>query len=74
MIGGGFGLAELGVAAVAEHWLRSGFLLSFLGASETDSLAWRKNFIQAFVERDLLQMGTRVPAAMVLRFWTMLAH
>jgi uncharacterized protein len=71
---GGFSLAELGVAAAAEHWLRGGFPLSFLAASEADSLAWRKSFIQTFVERDLLQMGVRVPAAMVLRFWTMLAH
>ena len=71
---GGFSLAELGVASLAEHWLRGGFPLSFLAASEADSLAWRKNFIQTFVERDLLQMGVRVPAAMVLRFWTMLAH
>ena len=71
---GGFSLAELGVAALAEHWLRGGFPLSFLAASEIDSLAWRKNFIQTFVERDLLQLGVRVPAATVLRFWTMLAH
>jgi hypothetical protein len=74
IIMGGFSLAELGAPALAEHWLRGGFPLSFLAASEADSLAWRKNFIQTFLERDLLQMGVRVPAATVLRFWTMLAH
>lgn len=70
----GFSLAEVGVAAQRPHWLRGGFPLSFLAASDADSLAWRKNFIQTFLERDLLQLGVRTPAATILRFWTMLAH
>lgn len=74
IIMGGFSLTELGAEASAEHWLRGGFPRSFLAASEVDSLAWRKEFVQTFVERDLLQLGVRVPAATVLRFWTMLAH
>ena len=48
----GFNLAEVGVEALSQHWLRGGFPLSFLAGSETDSLAWRKNFIQTFLERD----------------------
>jgi hypothetical protein len=71
---GGFSLAEVGVSAHRQHWLRGGFPLSFLAPSEADSLAWRKNFIQTFLERDLLQHGVRTPAATILRFWTMLAH
>ena len=71
---GGFCLAEVGLDARTEHWLRGGFPLSFLAPSETDSLAWRKNFIQTFLERDLPQLGIRVPAYTMLRFWTMLAH
>ena len=71
---GGFSLAEVGLEASGQHWLRGGFPLSFLAASETDSLAWRKNFIQTFLERDLLQLGVKTPAATLLRFWTMLAH
>jgi hypothetical protein len=70
----GFSLAELGVEMQSRHWLRGGFPLSFLAASETDSLAWRKNFVQMFLERDLPQWGVRIPAATLLRFWTMLAH
>lgn len=70
----GFSLAEVGVEVQSRHWLRGGFPLSFLAASETDSLAWRKNFIQMFLERDLPQWGVRIPAATLLRFWTMLAH
>ncbi len=70
----GFGLAELGEDAVSQHWLRGGFPLSYLANSEPDSLAWRKNFIQTFLDRDLPQWGIRVPSATLLRFWTMLAH
>ena len=70
----GFCLAEVGLDTMSKHWLRGGFPLSFLAPSETDSLAWRKNFIQTFLERDLPQLGIRVPAYTMLRFWTMLAH
>ena len=70
----GFSLAEVGVGALGQHWLRGGFPRSFLAATEADSIAWRKNFIQMFLERDLPQWGIRVPAVTLLRFWTMLAH
>jgi len=71
---GGFSLAELGEAMQTRHWLRGGFPLSFLALSDTDSVGWRKNFIQTFLEWDLPQLGIGVPAATLLRFWTMLAH
>jgi len=70
----GFGLAELGMASHQRHWLRGGFPLSHLAASEADSLAWRKNFIQTFLEQDLRQWGINAPSLTLLRFWTMLAH
>lgn len=70
----GFSLAEIGEKARARHWLRGGFPLSFLARSEADSLAWRKSFIQTFLERDLPQFGIQIPAPALLRFWTMLAH
>lgn len=70
----GFSLSEVGIESQAVHWLRGGFPLSFLANSEADSLAWRKNFIQMLLERDLPQWGIRIPAATLLRFWTMLAH
>lgn len=70
----GFSLSEVGVEAASQHWLRGGFPLSFLADSEADSIAWRKNFIQTFLERDLPQWGIRVPSATLLRFWNMLAH
>jgi len=70
----GFNLGELGNPAPGLHWLRGGFPLSYLAASDADSAAWRKNFIQTLLERDLPQWGVRTPSAALWRFWTMLAH
>jgi predicted AAA+ superfamily ATPase len=70
----GFSMSEVGKSAHARHWLRGGFPPSFLSRTESDSLAWRKNFIQTFLERDLPQWGIGVPSTALLRFWTMLAH
>ena len=70
----GFSMAELGTAMQQSHWLRGGFPPSYLAQTEPDSLAWRKNFIQTFLERDLPQWGIIAPPITLLRFWTMLAH
>lgn len=65
---------EVGTAAASRCWLRGGFPESFLADSEEDSLAWRQDFIRTYLERDIPQLGPRVPAETLRRFWTMLAH
>ena len=70
----GFSLAEAGLSAANQHWLRGGFPLSFLASNLENSFAWRKNFVQSFLERDLPQWGIQIPPTTLLRFWTMLAH
>ncbi|HSB69847.1 MAG TPA: ATP-binding protein [Candidatus Methylomirabilis sp.] len=70
----GFSLIEVGVAAQTRHWVRGGFPRAFLARSLAECVAWRKQFIQAFLERDLPQLGVTIPAPALLRFWTMLAH
>ena len=70
----GFSLAEVGVDRLQEHWLRGGFPLSFLAENDSDSFAWRKNFVQTFLERDLPRWGVQIPAGNLLRFWTMISH
>lgn len=70
----GFSLDEIGVSLQQRHWLRGGFPLSFLARTEGDSIAWRKHFIQTFLERDIPQLGIGIPAIALMRFWTMLAH
>lgn len=70
----GFSLDEIGGRALDRHWHRGGFPLSFLARSNADSFAWRQQFIQTFLERDLPQLGVTIPAPALLRFWTMVAH
>lgn len=57
-----------------QLWLRGGFPESLLAASGTDSFDWRKDFIKTYLERDIPQLGARIPAETLARFWTMLAH
>jgi hypothetical protein len=71
---GGFTLSELGPESAHKLWRRGGLPLAYLARTEEDSLAWRKQFIQTLLERDLPQWGVRVPAVALLRFWTMVAH
>ena len=70
----GFRLVEVGVGAQTRHWIRGGFPRAFLARSLAECHAWRKQFIQTFLERDLPQLGVTIPAPALLRFWTMLAH
>lgn len=70
----GFDLAETGFDAWETLWLRGGFPRSFLADSESDSLEWREAFIRTFLERDIPQLGFRIPVIAMRRFWTMLAH
>jgi predicted AAA+ superfamily ATPase len=55
-------------------WLRGGFPESLLAATDIDSFAWRQDFIRTYLERDIPQLGARVPATTLERFWTMLCH
>jgi predicted AAA+ superfamily ATPase len=71
---GGFRLEELGESALKKHWRRGGFPVSYLARTEADSFRWREQFVLTLLERDLPQLGIRIPAAALLRFWTMLAH
>ena len=71
---GGFMLEELERPDLNRLWLRGGFPRSLLARSEAVSTAWREDFIRTFLERDLAQLGVRVPAGTMRRFWTMTAH
>jgi len=70
----GFRLADLGATAQPRHWLRGGFPLAYTARSDADSFAWRRQFLQTFLERDLPQLGFGTPAAALHRFWSMVAH
>jgi predicted AAA+ superfamily ATPase len=66
--------AEVGPKRLNAVWLRGGFPESLLAADDAASLRWRRNFIRTYLERDIPQLGPRIPAETLRRFWTMLAH
>ena len=55
-------------------WLRGGFPNSLLATSDALSWQWRGNFIATYLERDIPQLGLRLPAEQMRRLWSMLAH
>lgn len=71
---GGFTLDEVGVGRADALWRRGGFPNALLARTEVASVAWRRNFIDTIVERDLSLWGVRVSPTAMRRFWTMVAH
>lgn len=66
--------SEVGSDDERKLWVRGGFPRSFLADSEEQSVIWRNNFIRTYLERDIPQLGPRIPAETLRRFWTMLAN
>jgi predicted AAA+ superfamily ATPase len=64
--------ADLG--ALQQLWQRGGFPLSVTATSDAQSYAWRSDFIQTLLQRDLRSWGVNVAADTLHRFWRMLAH
>jgi len=79
-LAGRIAYVELGPFDITETkdsdqlWLRGGFPDSMTAASDRTSFNWRRNFIRSYLERDIPQLGPRIPAETLRRFWTMLAH
>ncbi len=65
---------EVGRDRLDVLWVRGGFPESLLAASDGESLRWRRDFIRTYLERDVPQLGPRIPAETLRRLWTMLAH
>ncbi len=59
---------------VHKLWLRGGFPDSYLASSDAESMEWLEMLIRTYLERDVPQMGFRVPASRLRTLWTMLAH
>ncbi len=70
----GLDAAETGPEQLERLWLRGGFPRSFTAASEPASNRWRRQFIRTYLERDLSELGIRLPSTTMRRFWSMLAH
>lgn len=59
---------------LSQLWMRGGFPESLLAKDDENSLRWRRDFIKTYLERDIPQLGARIPAETLERFWIMLAH
>jgi len=70
----GFGLEDVRITRWRRLWLRGGFPLSFLARNDAVSFEWREQLIATYLRRDLPDLGIRLEASTLERFWTMLAH
>ena len=70
----GLNLTEVGQGGLNQLWLRGGFPDAYQATDNDISLYWRQDFIRTYLERDIPQLGPRIPAETLRRFWTMLAH
>jgi uncharacterized protein len=66
--------SEVPAKDLQRLWVRGGFPDSFLARNDAASLRWREQFIATYLERDIPQLGPRIPAETLRRLWTMLAH
>ena len=59
-----------------QLWIRGGLPDSFLAKNDRDSFKLRKSFMRTYLERDISQLGPRIPipSETMRRLWTMLAH
>lgn len=57
-----------------QLWWRGGFPDSYLAKNDRMSGRWRRDFILTYLQRDIPELGPRIPAERLRRFWTMLAH
>lgn len=70
----GFCLDEAGPENRETLWVRGGFPLSYVAATDEESFEWRVGFIRTFLERDVPQLGVRISSSTLRRFWGMVAH
>ena len=69
----GLRVNDVGADQLDTIWRRGGLPPSFL-AAEHESALWRDDYITTFLERDLANLGVRIPPTTLRRFWTMVAH
>jgi uncharacterized protein len=62
------------VENLEKLWMRGGFPKSYLADTDPDSFDWREFYIRTYLEQDIPNLGLRIPAANLRRFWIMLAN
>jgi uncharacterized protein len=67
-------LLEVSDTSTNVLWVRGGYPASYLAHTDIASADLRSNLIATYLERDIPQLGFRIPAETLRRFFTMLAH
>ena len=72
----GLNVLEAGINKndLRQLWFKGGFPDAYLARNVDLAMDWLENLIRTYLERDVPQMGFRVPANRLRRLWTMLAH
>ncbi len=70
----GFRIHDIASEQINNLWLKGGLPPSFTAGTDRKSLQWREQYIAAFLERDIPQLGINISSRTLHRFWTMLAH
>lgn len=71
---GGLNALETGQSSIQRLWLRGGFPDSYLADDDEWAMQYLEQLIRTYLERDIPQVGFRLPAGKLRRLWTMLAH
>jgi len=70
----GFTIGEIEIRQLSRLWVRGGFPRSFLAVTDSSSFRWRESFVTTFLERDIPQLGIRIPSETLRRYLIMTAH
>lgn len=70
----GFTIDEVGSENQNRLWMRGGFPRAYLARGSDAWRRWLDGFIATILERDMPQLGIRIPGETLRRFWMMLAH
>ena len=62
------------VEDISKLWVRGGFPLSYLANTQNQSLAWRKDYVRTYLEKDIKDFGFAIAPQALRRFWMMLSH
>ena len=67
-------LADVGGSRLRRLWVRGCFPRAYLARTDRAGAEWRRGFTRTFLERDVPELGVRIPSRTLGRFLAMLAH
>lgn len=66
--------SSLEVEDLKSLWIKGGFPKAFLAHSESVSMDWCQSFVRTFLEQDIPNLGIKIPALNLRRFWMLIAN